>query len=502
MMKMKLVYCVFFISIVNITSFFTFASPASPDEPYLGFNIGTELSNFPYPEALVSFLQLQKISHVRLYDADPGVLKALAHSKIRVIVGIPNDQLLAIGTSNVTAVAWVKNNVLAYYPETVITGISVGDEVLTTVPVWGPVLVPAMQFLYGALAAQNLSSIIKVSTPHAASLILDMFPPSQAFFNQSLNSVILPLLGFLSRTGSPLMVNLYPYYVFMENRGVVSLEASLLRPLSSPSKEMVDPNTLLHYTNVLDAMIDAAYFAMKNVNFTDIKVMVMETGWPSRGDSNEPYATVVDAVQYNSNLIKHVFGRTGTPLHPEVTSSVYLYELFNEDTRMTPLSEANWGFFYGNFTPVYLLHISGTDGFLASDTANQTYCVAMEGVDDKTLQTALDWACGPGLANCTGIQPGESCFQPNDIRSHASFAFDSYYQKEGKRDVSCNFQGVAMITTTDPSYGGCIFPGSLKEKNAMQPTANSTATSGTDDRTSRIASHLSQLLLLIMVIGL
>ncbi|KAI4365471.1 hypothetical protein MLD38_021455 [Melastoma candidum] len=482
MMKMKLVYCVFFISIVNITSFFTFVSPASPDEPYPGFNIGTELSNFPYPEALVSFLQLQKISHVRLYDADPGVLKALAHSKIRVTVGIPNDQLLAIGTSNVTAVAWVKNNVLAYYQRRL------------------------LQFLYGALAAQKLSSIFRVSTPHSASLILDMFPSSQAFFNQSLNSVILPLLGFLSRTGSPLMVNLYPYYVFMENRGVVSLETSLLRPLSSPSKEMVDPNTLLHYTNVLDAMIDAAYFAMKNLNFTDIKVMVTETGWPSRGDSNEPYATVDDAVQYNSNLIKHVLGRTGTPLHPEVTSSVYLYELFNEDMRTTPLSEANWGFFYGNLTPVYLLHISVTDGFLASDTANQTYCAAMEGVNDKTLQTALDWACGPGQANCTGIQPGESCFQPNDIRSHASFAFDSYYQKEGKRDVSCNFQGsvcnLRVFFIVSAGYGGCIFPGSLKEKNAMQPTANSTVTSGTDDRTSQIASHLSQLLLLIMVIGL
>ncbi|KAI4311982.1 hypothetical protein MLD38_036842 [Melastoma candidum] len=501
MMKMKLVYFVFFIFIVSITSLFTFSSPAAPDEPYLGFNIGTEASNFPSPEALVSFLQLQKISHVRLYDPDPGVLKALARSRIRVVVGIPNDQLLAIGTSNVTAVAWVKNNVLAYYPQTVITGISVGDEVLTTVPVWGPVLVPAMQFLYGALAAQNLSSIIKVSTPHAASLILDMFPPSQAFFNQSLNSVMLPLLGFLSRTGSPLMVNFYPYYVFMENRGVVPLETSLLRPLSSPSKEMVDPNTMLHYTNVLDAMIDAAYFAMKNLNFTDIKVLVTETGWPSKGDSSEPYATADNAVQYNSNLIKHVFDRTGTPLHPEVTPSVYLYELFNEDMRTMPLSEANWGFFYGNFTPVYLLHISGTDGFLASNTANQTYCVAMEGVDKKTLQTALDWACGPGQANCTGIQPGESCFQPNDIRSHASYAFDSYYQKEGKRDVSCNFNGVAMITTTDPSYGGCIFPGRLKG-NATQPTVNSTANSGTHDQTSRLASYHFLLLLLIVAIGL
>ncbi|KAF2303728.1 hypothetical protein GH714_021488 [Hevea brasiliensis] len=187
---------------------------------------------------------------------------------------------------------------------------------------------------------------------------------------------------------------------------------------------MVDPNTLLHYTNVLDAMIDAAYFSMKNLNITDVVVLVTETGWPSK----------------------------------EVTSSVYIYELFNEDLRSPPVSEANWGLFYGNSTPVYLLHVYGSGTFLANDTTNQTYCIAMDGVDSRTLQAALDWACGPGTANCSEIQPGEDCYQPNNVKNHASYAFDSYYQKEGKAPGSCDFKGVAMITTTDPSHGSCIFP--------------------------------------------
>lgn len=89
--------------------------------------------------------------------------------------------------------------------------------------------------------------------------------------------------------------------------------------------------------------------------------------------------------------------------------------------------------------------------FLAIDTTNQTYCIAMDGVDSRTLQAALDWACGPGRANCSEIQPGEGCYQPNSVKYHASYAFDSYYQKEGKAPGSCDFKGVAMITTTDPS---------------------------------------------------
>ncbi|XP_074307490.1 glucan endo-1,3-beta-glucosidase 1 [Silene latifolia] len=443
------------------------------DEPYIGVNIGTDVSNLLSPSDLVSFLQLQKINHVRIYDANPDLLKELAHTKIRVIIGLPNNQLIAIGSSNATAAAWIDRNVAAFYPETAVIAIAVGDEVLTTMPSSAPLLLPAIESLYNALVASNLHNAVKVSTPHSASLILDPFPPSQAFFNTSMTQYLLPIVKFLSKTQSPLMMNLYPYYVFMENKGVVPLENSLFKPLT-PSKEMVDPNTLLHYTNVYDAMIDSAYFSMKNLNITDVLVLVSETGWPSKGDSKEPYATLDNSDTYNSNLIKHVFDRLGTPFHPEITSSAYIYELFNEDLRSSPISEANWGLFYGNTTPVYLLHVSGSGTFLANDTTNQTYCIAMDGMDTKTLQTALDWACGPGRANCSEIQPGERCFQPNNVQNHASYAFDSYYQMEGRASGSCDFKGVAMITTSDPSHGSCIFPGSKREGNNTPEVVNAT----------------------------
>lgn len=452
------------------------------DEPFVGVNIGTDITNLLSPENLVSFLKFQKITHVRIYDANQDILEALSGSQIKVIIGVPNNQLLGIGSSNATAAAWIGRNVAAYYPETLISAIAVGDEVLTTIPSSGPLLLPALESLYSALVAANLHNQIKVSTPHAASIILDTFPPSQSFFNQTLSAILLPLIQFLSKTGSPLMMNLYPYYVFMQNKGVVPLDNSLFKPLT-PSKEMVDPNTLLHYTNVLDAMIDAAYFSMKNLNITDVVVLVTESGWPSKGDSKEPYATIDNADTYNSNLIKRVFDRVGTPLRPEITSSVFIYELFNEDLRSPPLSEANWGLFYGNTTPVYLLHVSGSGTFLANDTTNQTYCVAIDGVDSRTLQAALDWACGPGRANCSEIQPGENCYQPNNVKSHASYAFDSYYQKEGKAAGSCDFKGVGMITTTDPSHGSCIFQGSKKVSNKTKEVVNSTVASGAaDDR--------------------
>lgn len=274
------------------------------------------------------------------------------------------------------------------------------------------------------------------------------------------------------------MLNLYPYYSFMRSHGVIPLDSALFKPLT-PSKEEVDPNTLLHYTNLFDAMLDAARFALRTLNFSHIPILITETGWPSVGDPGfEPFATRDNADTYNSNLIKHVVvDRAGTPLVPEQTPNVYIYELFNEDQRPGPESERHWGLFYGNGTPVYLLSVVGSGGFLADDSTNRTFCVAADGADRKALQAALDWACGAGRANCSEIQPGEACYDPNDVRRHASYAFDNYYQKEGKVAGSCYFQGVAMVTTTDPSQDDCIFPGSKQVSNLTKTERNATQSS-------------------------
>ncbi|XP_004288596.1 PREDICTED: glucan endo-1,3-beta-glucosidase 2 [Fragaria vesca subsp. vesca] len=454
-------------------------SVATADEDvFIGVNIGTSLSDMPHPTQVVALLKAQQIRHVRLYDADRAMLVALANTGIQVIISVPNDQILGIGQSNSTAANWVSQNVVAHYPATNITAISVGSEVLTAVPNTAKILVSALKYIHSALVASNLDSQIKVSTPLSSSIILDSFPPSQAFFNRSLNPVLVPMLSFLQSTGSFLMLNVYPYYDYMQSNGVIALDYALLNPLQA-NKEAVDSNTLLHYSNVFDAVVDAAYYAMAFLNFTNVPVVVTESGWPSKGDSNEPDATLENANTYNSNLIRHVLNKTGTPKRPGLAVSTFIYELYNEDTKPGPVSEKNWGLFDANGTPIYILRLTGSGAVLANDTTNQTFCTAKDGTDTKMLQAALDWACGPGKVDCSPLLQGEPCYEPDNVISHATYAFDTYYHQMGKTSASCDFNGVAAITTTDPSHGSCVFPGSLGKNgtlvNITAPSLNSTS---------------------------
>ncbi|KAJ7960088.1 putative Glucan endo-1,3-beta-glucosidase [Quillaja saponaria] len=485
---------------VHILLLLLAASVVTADEdPFIGVNIGTDLSDMPHPTQVVALLKAQQIRHVRLYNSDQAILIALANSGIQVIISVPNEELLAIGQSNSTAANWISHNVVAHYPATNITAICVGSEVLTTLPNAAKVLVSALKFIHSALVASNLDRQIKVSTPISSSIILDSFPPSQAFFNRSLNPVLVPMLNFLQSTGSYLMLNIYPYYDYMQSNGVIPLDYALFKPLP-PNKEAVDSNTLVHYSNVFDAMVDAAYFSMAFLNFTNIPITVTESGWPSKGDSSEPDATVDNANTYNSNLIRHVLNKTGTPKRPGIAVSTFIYELYNEDKKPGPVSEKNWGLFDADGAPIYILHLTGSGAVLANDTTNQTYCTAKDGSDPKMLQAALDWACGSGKVDCSPLLQGQPCYEPDNIIAHSTYSFDTYYHQMGKSPESCDFNGVATITTTDPSHGSCVFPGSLGKNgtftNITAPSMNSTSSDS-----SAYTLHSSTLTSIGMVFG-
>ncbi|PKA48897.1 Glucan endo-1,3-beta-glucosidase 1 [Apostasia shenzhenica] len=82
--------------------------------------------------------------------------------------------------------------------------------------------------------------------------------------------------------------------------------------------------------------------------------------------------------------------------------------------------------------------------------SGQIWCAAKSGLPDSSLQLALDYACGMGGADCSAIQEMGSCYTPNTLQAHASYAFNSYFQRNPV-PTSCDFGGTAMIVTVNPS---------------------------------------------------
>ncbi|KAF9588473.1 hypothetical protein IFM89_010499 [Coptis chinensis] len=444
------------------------------DAGQIGVNYGRVANNLPSAVKVVQLLKSQGIERVKLYDTDPSVLKALAGSNIEVTVALPNELLYSVSKTKSLAFKWVQKNILSYYPSTQIHAIAVGNEVFADPNNTTNFLVPAMQNIHSALFKYNLHSAIKVSSPIALSALQSSYPSSAGSFKPVLiEPVIKPMLGFLRQTGSYLMVNAYPFFAYEGNTDVISLDYALFR--ENPG--VVDSGNGLRYFALFDAQVDAVFAAMSALKFEDLKMVVTETGWPSKGDGIERGASEENAAAYNGNLVRRVINGGGTPLRPNENLEVYLFALFNENKKPGPTSERNYGLFYPNeekvyeipFTPAQLkkwkskpVNRGGSEkgpvnkgpvnkGASTRNMSGGTWCVANEKIRKEKLQAALDFACGEGGADCRQIQPGSTCYDPNTVEAHASFAFNSYYQRNGRAMGSCYFGGAAFVVTQLPS---------------------------------------------------
>lgn len=425
----------------------------------IGVNYGTVADNLPPPEQVAAFIKEKtSIDKVKIFDANPDIIRAFGNSNVSLTISVANSDLVAVCNPDV-AREWVANNVLPFYPLTKIKRICVGNEVLYR----GDKnliahLVPAMKSIHSALKSAGIIGV-QVSTPHFMGIFVDSEPPSSARFRRGYDRVIFrPMLQFHRRTKSPFLVCPYPFFGF-NNR---TLDYALFKP----NPGIYDKATGFNYTNMFDAQMDAVYSAMKKLGYGDVEIVVAETGWPSAGDPGQPGVSLENAISYNANLVKHVNSGLGTPLMPNRTFETYIFSLFNENLK-PGTSEKNFGLFRPDFSAVYDVGILRSDQSVGPSPVSPTapaptesdekkWCVPRVDASESALQANIDFVCGSGL-DCKPIQDGGPCFEPNNVRSHASFAMNAYFQYHGRYDYNCDFYGTGYITTVDPSYQECKY---------------------------------------------
>uniref|UniRef100_A0A8R7P0D9 Glucan endo-1,3-beta-glucosidase 11 n=1 Tax=Triticum urartu TaxID=4572 RepID=A0A8R7P0D9_TRIUA len=236
---------------------------ASGGSAALGVNYGQVADNLPSPQAAAVLLRALNATKVKLYDADARVLSAFAGSGVDFTVGLPDNMVPRLASDPSAAAAWVRTNILPHLPATSITAVIVGNEVLTgSDATMLRSLLPAMQSLHAALAACNLTSRVAVTTAHSLAVLSSSFPPSSAAFRHDLLPYITPLLAFLAKTGSPFLVNAYPYFAYKADPGTVDLDYVLFEPSAAA---VVDSATGLRYGNMLHAQLDRGRRARRDL---------------------------------------------------------------------------------------------------------------------------------------------------------------------------------------------------------------------------------------------
>ncbi|MFS7902213.1 putative glucan endo-1,3-beta-D-glucosidase [Helianthus anomalus] len=435
--------------------------------PKPGVCYGQLGNNLPQPSTSIKLIKSLKAGRVKIYNTNPKILKQLKNTNIQVSVMVPNELITFIANNQTLSNDWVRSNILRFYPKTKIRYVLVGNEILSLPDnVTWTNLVPAMRRIRRSLTFFKLKKV-KVGTPLAMDCLEVSFPPSSGKFRLSVtDSVIKPLLQFVNRTKSFFFIDVYPYFTWASDPVNIKLGYALLEPNDSG---YTDPVTGLMYTNLLEQMLDAVYFAMKRVGYPDIRLFIAETGWPNGGDIDQIGANIYNAAVYNRNVIKLLTQKPlrGTPYKPFVALPSFIFSLYNENEKPGLGTERHFGLFYPNGSGIYPIDLSGKTleypKGLPVPTNNEPYkgkiwCVAVRGANTTALGGALSYACGQGNGTCGPIKPGGKCFKPDSLWWHASYAFSSYWAQLRKSGATCYFDGLAVQTTKNPSFGSCKFP--------------------------------------------
>ncbi|XP_058080854.1 glucan endo-1,3-beta-glucosidase 12 [Magnolia sinica] len=360
---------------------------------------------------------------INLYDPPHLFHPSLTYTNVPVYISLRNTDIYTLSSTPSMAKTWLKTHIpTAPKPTTIVVGKGLLC-IKNHQNQWGLVL-PTMKNMDHAIKNLGLDKHIKVSA---------------AFSNDCLDrdgSMLKPLLDFLKSSNTQYLIDPPPHFSSSLNE-IISLVSSHENHIKTLGFSMSGINVIISHFRENPIK--------RKLSFTE-PYPERPTPQPVQGPPSPIHSSVGFSAPSEENPI---------PPSPQIVAT----------------SPGGSFSFAPDGPPIVVpgnppdVSIEGPPCLAAGPAPDARdrgeerglWCVAKPSVPSDVLQESMDYACGEGGADCEEIGPHGSCYSPDTMVAHASYAFNSYWQKNKKSGGTCSFGGTAMIINADPSFLHCRF---------------------------------------------
>lgn len=403
----------------------------------------------------------ESIELLYVYDSTPGLLPAASHSGLPLAVPVSEKNLDEISSSVIMAESWLRTYVLPHYPATKITTIVVGNNLFCQKQQdhnLGLIL-PSLKNMYHSLKRWGLENEIKVSPAFSSSCFI---PDLTLFRDDLIKQVIKPLLQFLHTANSTYSIIPPPKLSPLSDKTTI-FASSYLESMKKLGFLTVNKiNVLIQNpkgAKTMSRKLSAEVIDTKIINpyparptpLPEITPIHSSIGFsiPAHAaktpQSPQPYSAPAPLSFPSSSPPPFAIPSAAPPPFTFPSSSPPPFSFPSDSPPPMPFSMAP------ELPPCNPIDYNVAPAPAAVGVVQRLWCVAKPNVPADTLQEAMDYACGEGGADCEEIMPHGNCFYPDTVVAHASYAFNSYWQKTKRNGGTCAFGGTAMLINADPS---------------------------------------------------
>ncbi|KAL8489450.1 hypothetical protein ACS0TY_025375 [Phlomoides rotata] len=427
----------------------------NPTQGIIGMNWGRVSAQRLLPTQVVDLLLQNGIKHARVFTTEKDILMAFTKSGINLTLSVTEPAYFA--NDNNAAQGWVRWKG-AHFKEANVSRLIVGETVFTNKKNKIEEAIKSLKNLQFALDEAQYN--IKATFTHNIQVLKkNIGKPSEAEFVDEIKEQMIDVVRFLETHDSPFLVNMFP----ISDTIWLNFDPSFAFPDDKSTHVVRDMKGAV-YTNVFDFVYDSFIWALQKINASKTHVIVSQVGWPTDGYEG---ANATAAQHFFKSLLPMVISNKGTPMRPGVPIDIFIHALTDEPkmplfTDIKYPFTRHWGIYRSNGLPKYKIDVSGQGVDMYPTEVKgimrmpQRWCLFNK---DHTnlikVQEQFDIACS--TADCTCMSPGGSCSRLT-YDQNISYAFNAMFQHFFQDETKCDFGGLGVVSTEDPSTPECFFP--------------------------------------------